>query len=175
MKTLTKKMKVFIKNLLLISFLFGTIACQPYDDGPSVSFRSKIKRLTGLWEIDVLKINDVDYTGYYKNDSMFVRFSIADFDDDVILTLVPDNRSDEPYARTIMLFDKKYEQCNMNLSVNGTFRDSLAPLFNLVPPLGESSTWNIKRLAYKSFILELSRNDSLFHVEFTNIEKYKTK
>lgn len=175
MKILIKKTRTVLKRLLLISILLGNFACQPYDDGPSVSFRSREKRLTGLWEINVLKINDLDYVGYYNNDSMFVRFSIADFDDDLILTLVHANRSDEPYARSLMVFDKKYEKCDINLSVNGTFRDSLAPLFSLLTPFDGPSTWNIKRLANKSMTFELNRNDSLFHVEFTKVEKYKTK
>lgn len=172
MNNMSKKMNLIIKNLLLISFgVFLLASCQPYDDGPSVSLRGKEARFKGLWELSSIKVNEIDYTGQYLYNSMFVRFYIKKIDKDFIMTIVENNASDDIYAYSKMDFDKKKENCTLDFNVSGIYRDSVGPLFNLIPPFKSSNQWMIRHLAYEDMVWVCSLNDITYRLEFINIEK----
>lgn len=60
MKTI-KKIKVIA--LFSLGALFLTLSsCQKYEDGPSISFRTRTARLSNRWVVDNYKINGSDYT-----------------------------------------------------------------------------------------------------------------
>ncbi len=48
-----------------LSLVLTLSACRKYEDGPSVSFRSKAARITNVWKIQSLSRNNLDETDRY--------------------------------------------------------------------------------------------------------------
>ena len=58
-----------MKNLLklfLILICFVTFSCKKYEDGPTVSLRTKKARVVNKWKVDSYYINGVDKTTDYR-------------------------------------------------------------------------------------------------------------
>ena len=59
-----------------ISYLFLVIvltavfpACKKYEEGPSFSMRTKLCRVTGVWDVEYFEIDGIDSTTYILNDT----------------------------------------------------------------------------------------------------------
>lgn len=61
-----KKIFKSLVPLFIISFLLVS-GCKKYDDGPTISLRSKTSRLTGNWEI-------VNNNGGFNNVEQYIQF-----------------------------------------------------------------------------------------------------
>lgn len=57
MKKLVKKLP-----LLMMAAIFILPACNKYEDGPSISSRTKKARLVGNWQLEELEIDGTDFT-----------------------------------------------------------------------------------------------------------------
>lgn len=57
------KTKIYALLILICGILLQTLqSCQKYEDGPSISFRTKTERVSNRWVVDNYKINGADYT-----------------------------------------------------------------------------------------------------------------
>jgi Lipocalin-like domain len=62
-------MKRFILNTLLATVLVLSLAaCNKYEDGPGISFRSRRDRVEGDWRVGNYTYNGSDITSEYAND-----------------------------------------------------------------------------------------------------------
>jgi hypothetical protein len=60
---MTKKVTYF----LLLVFLAGILAtCKKYPEGPFFSFRTRMQRITGVWDLELYSSNGVDSTSIIK-------------------------------------------------------------------------------------------------------------
>ncbi|MPL99656.1 hypothetical protein SDC9_45875 [bioreactor metagenome] len=56
-----------IRNIIALAlFLFTVTACSKFEDGPKISFRSKMKRIYGEYHIEYLSKNGADLTDYWN-------------------------------------------------------------------------------------------------------------
>ncbi len=55
MKNLMKKAAILSFTIAVFAFVFSS--CQPYEDGPSISLRSKTNRITGDWVVKEVLVN----------------------------------------------------------------------------------------------------------------------
>lgn len=79
-----------MKKYLSIFFLIiVSVSCNKYEDGPSVSFRSAEKRLTGKWEISKILFNEKDISlGYFASNLEVFPFSIySDWSGDYFISI----------------------------------------------------------------------------------------
>lgn len=48
------------------TLIFGTVACNKYEDGPLISLRSKKARVVNVWSANLIAANDKEITDTYK-------------------------------------------------------------------------------------------------------------
>lgn len=65
-KTLTKKLNIMKRTNVFLVVLFAASlilsSCGKYDEGPSISLRSKTSRLTGIWKVTKAVYNGTEQT-----------------------------------------------------------------------------------------------------------------
>jgi hypothetical protein len=54
-------------SFLIVFVILGTTACKKYEDGPSLSLRTKKARLCGEWQLESLTDDGTDITADYKS------------------------------------------------------------------------------------------------------------
>lgn len=57
MKNLNRMVKIIYYSFVIILVFFST-SCSKYDEGPTLSFKSPEKRITGKWLLDKYYVND---------------------------------------------------------------------------------------------------------------------
>lgn len=60
MRTMVKLMAVMMLALILLP------SCKKYEEGPTISFRSKKARVANVWKVEKVLINAVDVTSNYN-------------------------------------------------------------------------------------------------------------
>ncbi len=126
-------------NLIFSLLLLGSIlvsSCKKYDDGPSISFRSKISRLFGYWKMEKWIENNVEINSQLKFQH---QFGFA---------------KDGTYYYS---FTDTTTDTSSNFTGTWQFRHDREQLvLGLQDPLNgmEYKVWDIKRLAYKEIWLE---------------------
>ena len=73
---------------LIASLLsLGVIACEPYEEGPKVSLRTKTSRLVNSWDVEFVYENETDITSYFTDWMINIkedgRFTLTDLVDNV--------------------------------------------------------------------------------------------
>ena len=64
-----------IKIILLLVFLLGIFTtCHKYPDGPAISFRTKMCRITGVWDLQYYEVDGFDSTSYVLNSPYYCRY-----------------------------------------------------------------------------------------------------
>lgn len=159
-----------ILNYSLIAIIFIATACSRYEDGPFLSLKSPEKRLLGLWEITELKINEVDYISTYNEDSVYVKFSIIEYDD-LFINIVKDGTSGSQLSSSILKFEDNKTKMRFELKRFVAYEQYTAPLYELIPPIEFDNAWNILRLVSKEFIIEIEDNGIKYKLKFERLEK----
>lgn len=67
-----KKLIKILPLILIASLFFSN--CKKYPEGPVISMRTKIARITGVWEPTVFLVNQQDSLFYLKADSCFDNY-----------------------------------------------------------------------------------------------------
>lgn len=78
-------MRKLLPITLAVFVALSFVACEPYDDGPKCSFRSKEERLVNDWALKTVLENEADITAWY--DSTIVNL---DYDNSLLITYVDD-------------------------------------------------------------------------------------
>ena len=144
----------FILSLIIVS-------CGKYEEGPDVSFRSRQKRIEGLWKVDKFIANDVDSTSQF----------IALFGDKIDIT---DDRWEMPKGAGLMNFSgdwswetlKYYTKFNINKLDSSNIRYSDTLIYGLGPfNLTQSIKWEIMRIAKKELFMETEYKNLTYRIE----------
>lgn len=170
-KTLKKiKMKkYFIIPTFLVTVIFMT-ACSKYDEGPFISLKSPEKRILGLWEITELLVDNVDFTSVYQEDSVYVKFSIIEYDQ-LFINIVREGSSGSQLSSSTLTFEDNKKKMRFELKRFAAYELFTAPLYDLIPPLEFDHAWDIIMLRSKEFIIELTDNSIPYRLTFKRLEK----
>lgn len=163
------KTKYSIVYFLIIIFIVS--ACR-YEDGPFISVRSKEKRITGLWEMDELKINDIDYLSTYKTDSVYLRFSITYNAGNMFMVLVKENRISPQMASSTLEFTNKGNNLKFQLTPIISYTSETSPLFSLIPAFQEEKEWEISELKNTKFAINLDDDTNSYYLHYYLLNDY---
>jgi hypothetical protein len=150
--------------------MFVVSSCSKYEDGPWLSFKSPEKRLLGLWEITELKIDEVDKISAYREDSVYVKFSIIEYDN-MFINIVKDGTSGAQLSSSILTLEDKEKAMQFELKRFVAYEDYTDPIYNLIPPLEFLNQWKIIKLFSKEFIIEIEDNGIKYRLTFERLEK----
>ncbi|MFH2143667.1 MAG: hypothetical protein ABIJ97_14680 [Bacteroidota bacterium] len=53
-------------SVLILSVILILTSCGKYEEGPTISFRSRQKRIEGLWKVEKFMVAGIDSTSFYK-------------------------------------------------------------------------------------------------------------
>jgi hypothetical protein len=163
------KNKYKIVYILIITIVLS--ACR-YEEGPFLSFKSKEKRITGLWEIDELKINDLDYLSTYNTDSVYLRFSITYNAGNIYMILVEGNRISPQMATGAVEFTNKGNNLKFQLTPIVSYTAETDPIFSLIPALKEEKEWEINELKNTKFALSLDDDTNSYYIHYFLLDDY---
>lgn len=165
-------MKKIFKISIVVVVSFIAFACSKYDDNPGISFRSVEKRLSGLWEIQSLKIEGIDYHSEYMADSVYLRFVISGTKEQLYIYLVEESKSSSHLSASALVFGDKNKTLIFGLPVYALYTNITAPIFHLIPAINTEHEWDISRLTMDDLWISTDHNDSLYELEFFKIEPY---
>jgi hypothetical protein len=109
-----KKLSVLLIFALAIAFILPS--CK-YEEGPSVSFRSKTSRLVNKWKIEKVLINGYDVTVDYKETLTDLVLDIQD-NGDAATTYVNSGDSTVTYTEQ---WEFNSDKTGVVFSINGAF------------------------------------------------------
>jgi hypothetical protein len=162
-----------MKNSLKIAFLAVIVivtSCKRYEEGPFLSLRSPEKRLLGLWEITELKVDDVDFISSYREDSVYVKFSIIEFEE-LYINIVKEGSSSSQLSSSTLKFEDGKKKMRFELKRFAAYEQLTAPFYELVPPVEFDNAWDIYRLTSKEFIIGIQFNGVIYRLTFERLEK----
>jgi len=68
-------MRKRISYCLLLLFITGIFStCKKYPDGPRLSLRTKMARITGVWDLEYYEVDGIDSTNYVLNSPYYCRY-----------------------------------------------------------------------------------------------------
>ncbi len=161
-----KRILYFIAIITLI--LSG---CKKYEDGPLISFRSKVNRLTGKFEIDKFLVNNEDSTLLY-NEYMGIYLEIDYFENltNTYLGFSDNNKSlcsghwDIQKPKTTITTDYYYWYIDTD-SLNSSHKPPIAPFESY-------NEWTILKLTNKKLWLKTNYNNKEYILKYNKIENY---
>ncbi len=63
------------KYLLVFLFIaFCITDCKKYPEGPTISLRTKMARITGVWDVEYYEANGIDSTSYVLSSPCYCRY-----------------------------------------------------------------------------------------------------
>lgn len=163
-------MKNLIKSFVLLLSVIALASCSKYEEGPLISFKSAEKRLLGLWEITEMKVNDIDMISNYREDSVYVKFSIIEYDD-VFINIVKESSGGSQLSSSVLTLEDNKKKMRFELKRFVAYEQYTAPLYDLVPPLEFNNAWTIIKLFSKEFIIELQDGEIKYRLKFEQLEK----
>lgn len=132
-------------NILAVVFLLATLApissCSKYEEGPSISFRTKKARITNEWELEEFRVNGENFT------------SLIDMNGDFIL----DIKSDNTYVQT---YDGEADRGKWEFSSNN---EELKLISN---DGNDTQTWTIVRLANDELWVKFTEDGENYELKF---------
>jgi len=132
-------------NVLAVVFLLATLApissCKKYEEGPSISLRTKKARITNEWKLEEMKIGGEDVTAL-----------IIGFGGEFNLNI----KSDETFEQTFG-----------GEEVKGKWKfSSDKEEVILTDDSGEAQTWTIVRLAHDEFWVKFTEDGENYEIKF---------
>jgi len=157
----------YLVYILLFTLFIGS--CGKYEEGPKVSFRSRAKRITGLWKVDKFSANDIDSTTFYTT----LFGSKID---------IKDNNWEQPDGDGIMNFRgswnwhtlKYYTEFHLDyldsssVEFTDTIIQGLGPFY-----LTKAIKWEIMRITKKELFLETEHSGLTYRLEMSLDKDYK--
>ncbi len=163
-------MNNYFKGIVLLFAVVTLASCSKYEEGPLISFKSPEKRLLGLWEITEMRVDEIDLISAYREDSVYVKFSIVEYDD-VYINIVKESSGGSQLSTSVLKFEDNKKKMLFGLKRFAAYEQYTAPLYDLVPPLEFNNAWSIIKLFSKEFVIELQDGDIQYHLKFERLEK----
>lgn len=134
-------------NILAVVFLLATLApissCSKYEEGPSISLRTKKARITNEWKLDEVKVNGQDITSLIKADG------------DFILEIKSDDTYVQTYAGDSDNGKWEFSSDKEELILRGDDDDD-----------DDVQIWTIVRLAHDEFWVKFTEDGENFEIKF---------
>lgn len=162
-----------MKKIIFYGFIFPIIiilsGCGKYEEGPTISFKSRQKRIEGLWKVEKFMAGPVDSTSFYK----------SLFGEKIDIT---DGRWEMPESGGLMRMGGDWNwhtlkyytvfQIDSGIYINGEYyTDTL--IFGVGPFKTNSEIkWEIVRIASKELILSTQIYDLLYRMELSLEKDY---
>lgn len=156
--------------LLSIAALFGS--CTKYKDGPTISFRSAEKRLTGKWQIESITLNDADITAAYQTAGLDIfpysiyrdwssqyYIGIADTDANVI-------------AKSNLKISHKKDVISFCMVAEETYATVASAIFAQISALNVQTDWEILRLKNDELWIKTKLETNNYEIKFKLIADY---
>lgn len=165
-------MKKIISYYLLFCFAFLLITCKKYPEGPLLSLRTKMARITGVWEVEYYEVDNIDSTSHlvaspYSYGFYFQKGPSSCVGDGMHpLDLLMNNQDPSRCGGWDLSTNKNSILIGLNSSAIGFF-----PI--MVEWKGRS--WEIKRLTNKEFWLQLPPDNANPHSYYMKLKKMSEK
>lgn len=159
-----KTISILVISALLIS-LFGS--CKKYDEGPLISFRSKEKRLMGTWQIEHYFVNGHDSSSYftqYDSPLIDIDYNVFFMIED-LYTLRPKKSK---WIDADWSWDNNMNNIRMDFIEPGHLEDEWLNTGPFI--IGETVSWEIKKLKLKELILETTYSNVVYRIEFGRLD-----
>jgi hypothetical protein len=156
-----------MKKLILILFLpLLFTSCNKYEDGPSISFRSAEKRLSGKWRLSELLYNDKDITvAYYSSHLDLYPFNIySDWSKSYFISIT--NTDGSLIAESEMTLNKKKNVMTFGMTPKDNYRSLAGDIFTIIPPLSDNNNWTILKLKNNEFWIRTNFESNNFEIHF---------
>ena len=162
-------MKKFF-SIILLSVFF--ISCNKYEDGPSISFRSPEKRLTGQWEIKAILFNDLDISlGYFSSKLESYPFSIySDWSREYFIGISHTNG--EIIAKSKLQINDKKNRLTFSLIPEPPYEIISNDIFCTIPALSTINEWKILRLKNDELWISTDFDTNNYELRFTLIADF---
>ncbi|MEI6124600.1 MAG: hypothetical protein WCQ95_13360 [Bacteroidota bacterium] len=164
-------MKKYLLALLLISSFY---ACNKYEDGPAISFRSAEKRLTGQWQVTTVLFNTTDLSAaFLANHFDLYPFSIySDWNKQYFIGIAETNGN--VIAKSNLNISKHKDRLTFGMLAQESYRTVAAQLFSFIPPLCAENEWQITRLKNDELWIKTRFDTNNFEIKFKLISDYST-
>jgi hypothetical protein len=162
-----------MKKLLLLFFIsVSLISCKRYEDGPSISFRSAEKRLTGKWKVSQITNDDKDLTAnYYSLGLDQFPFNIySDWNHQNFISIT--NADGSIVAKSILSLNKKKNVMTFGLIPETVSKSIANNIFSIIPPLAAGNDWKILRLKNDEFWIRTNFDSNNFEIHFDLITDF---
>jgi hypothetical protein len=156
-----------MKKLLLILFIpLLFISCKKYEDGPSISFRTAEKRLSGKWRLSALSYNDKDITvAYYAPHFDLYPFNIyADWSRSYFISIT--NADGSIIANSEMTLNKKKNVMTFGMLPQAPYESIARDIFTVIPPLSGDNNWTLLKLKNDEFWMRTNFESNNFELHF---------
>ncbi len=164
-------MKLRIILLLFIVAIIFVACDKRYEDGPCISFVKAENRVSGIWRIHEICVdnqptaNEACDTVEHFRLSFFMNNSKA-------LFLAISDTSEKVFAECLVRYNDRITELSFEpITIEG-YEASLAPLDRLIPPLAVDQTWTITRLKKSEMTLETLSNSRFYHMELRLLTDY---
>ncbi|GAB4278073.1 MAG: hypothetical protein Kow0068_01540 [Marinilabiliales bacterium] len=157
---------------LFILLIITIMGCKKYDEGPSISLRSKINRIEGKWYIEKFLINNADSTsGMHENFAEVVYFYNSD--DEKYGAFVNDNFANMSSFDWSFQSDKEEILFNVTSSIYTPHDpEDMDTSYSYGPfSTNKKCVWNIKKLTKNALNLELDSNQINYRLELVFLIK----
>lgn len=144
------------------------LSCQKYEEGPAFSLRSAENKLTGLWEITELIVDDINYTSTYK-DTLNANLLIANFDG-LYASIVRNSAISSQFANSKLELVNNKKEMELNFTSQNIYIDLTKYLFDRFPVLLEKNNWQIIKLTFREFKIKLQK-DKTYSIAFQRIKE----
>jgi len=162
-------MKKYLSVFFLIIVLFS---CNKYEDGPSVSFRSAEKRLTGKWEISKILFNDKDISeGYFASNLEIFPFSIySDWSGDYFISI--SHTDGNLIAKSDLTLNDKKTRITFALVPLPPYESISNDIFCTIPIFKDTTEWKILRLKNDELWIATDFEANNFELRFNLLADY---
>ena len=165
-------MKTTFLLTLIVALLF-TSCKKRFPDGPLISFRSKLERIQGVWNLSAYLVNGVDSTRYYNNyfgNQCIFDFGLLPEDDAATLNINWGVDS----TRLFMMSAAYTFATDINFSAHSSIFNSARFICSLsdTSNLNVNNNYQILKLKYKEVWLRANDFGNTYEFHLTNIKKY---
>lgn len=156
-------MKNFTLLVLLSAFL---ISCNKYEDGPSISFQSAEKRLTGKWEVTQILFNEKDISaGYFSSNLNDFPVNIySDWSKDYFIGISHTNG--DVIAKSDLVLNKNKTTVTFGLMTQPSYESLAGEIFSIIPALHDTDEWKILRLKNDELWISTDFDTNTYELHF---------
>ena len=165
-------MKIRIRLCFVLPALLFLAACNKYEDGPALSFRSAEKRLMGKWEVDQTFFDNQDQTEVYRlldlDEFTFNIFS--DWSEKLYINITGQNGDVVAQSDLSLSKDKKYLMFRMEPMP--AYETDARRVLEFYPVWSLACNWDILRLRNKQLWIRTGFDSGNYEIHFNLVADF---